>query len=141
MGYDLHVTRAEDWFDSENFPIHMDEWLSLVESDPEMRLDGYTEVVVPGEGVILRNEKDGIAVWTAWSKNGVDGNCAWFFYSDGEISVKNPDAEIRVKMFKIAKMLNAMVKGDDGENYDEQGESDWVPTKPKVKKPWWRLGK
>ena len=39
MGYDLHVTRADDWTESESSPITLNEWLAYVEEDPEMRLD------------------------------------------------------------------------------------------------------
>ena len=29
MGYELHITRAEEWLDSESTPISQDEWLRV----------------------------------------------------------------------------------------------------------------
>lgn len=46
---------------------------------------------------------------------------AWFDYRDGCIVVKNPDEEIRRKMYFIASALGALVQGDEGERYDESG--------------------
>lgn len=126
MGYDLHITRADYWYDNEKNPITTNEWLSYVSSDPDMRLDGYAETDIPGDGV-LRVENEGIAVWTAWSKNGIEGSLSWFYHQSGEIQVANPDAEIRIKMYKIAKLLNAKLIGDDHETYNEFGESDHTP--------------
>ena len=42
MGYDVHITRKENWFDDEP-QIDIDGWRDLVASDEEMRLDGYAE--------------------------------------------------------------------------------------------------
>lgn len=39
MGVEFHITRAECWFDSESNPISSDEWLALVEQDPELKIN------------------------------------------------------------------------------------------------------
>jgi hypothetical protein len=39
----------------------------------------------------------------------------------GDIVVKNPDKEIRVKMYQIAQKLGAKVQGDERELYDIKG--------------------
>ena len=122
MGYDLHITRKEDWCDKDN-DISFDEWMSVVAADPEMRLDGYAEARLP-DGKLLRTESPGLAVWTAWSHHGEDGNMAWFDIWKGNIEVKNPDEEVRRKMWRLAQVLKARVQGDDGECYDELGNSD-----------------
>ncbi len=122
MGYDIHITRADEWFDSQSESITMDEWIAYIQSDPEMRLDGYAEATTP-EGDTIRIESEGLAVWTAYSGHGVAGNMAWIDVFNGRITVKNPDREIRQKMFAIATKLNARVQGDDGELYDKTGES------------------
>ena len=36
MGYDVHITRAESWEESEGTPIPMEDWKRLVEEDPEL---------------------------------------------------------------------------------------------------------
>jgi len=138
MGYDLHITRAQDWSESETFPIALEEWLAYIASDPEMRLDNVAEVEVDGQ--VLRLESAGIAVWTAFSGHGVGGNMAWFYYSDGQVQVKSPNREILGKMLRIAKQLAAKVQGDDDEEYsrveDLPLEND---TQSAPRRPWWRL--
>jgi hypothetical protein len=122
MGYDIHITRASHWSESPDQPITLDEWIAYVKSDKEMRLDNRAEATTTS-GERLALESPGIAVWTAWGKNGIDGNFAWFYYSDGEITVKNPDRAILRKMFTIATALRARVQGDDGEIYDANGNA------------------
>jgi hypothetical protein len=86
-----------------------------------MRLDGAAEAATPN-GEKIKVENEGLAVWTKWSKHGRDGNMAWFYYFDGEVTVKNPDKEIFGKMFRIALKLGARLQGDEGEFYDARGE-------------------
>jgi hypothetical protein len=59
MGYDVHITRAEDWTESESAPIGLDEWLRYVAGDHEMRLDNFAETEVGGDDV-LRYENYGL---------------------------------------------------------------------------------
>ena len=115
MGYDIHITRADDWTESRTSPITLNEWTNYITSDPEMRLDNLAELNIEGSVVFYENE--GLAVWTAYSGHGVDGNMAWFDYSEGRVVVKNPDEEIVGKMKQIAEALNARVIGEEGEMY------------------------
>ena len=116
MGYDLHITRANEWFEACESPIELQEWLAYIESDDEMRLDGFSEAKVKGK-VVLRYENEGLAVWTAYSQLSEDGTGAWFDYQNGCIVVKNPDEEMIAKMKAIAAHFTARVIGDDGEEY------------------------
>jgi hypothetical protein len=116
LGYDVHITRADDWSESETAPITLEEWLAYVRSDPEMRLDGNASATSPA-GDTLTYESEGLAVWTAYSQHEQDGNMAWFDHRGGEIVVKNPDPEILDKMCSIARALRARVQGDEGEPY------------------------
>jgi hypothetical protein len=120
MGYDGHITRAAAWTDSESAPIMLDEWLAYVQSDPEMRLDGFTEIPLP-DGRILRTEIAGLSVWTGYSRDGQDPNRACFEWIRGEIVVKDPDLEILRKMHAIARRLGARVQGEDGTFYGPNG--------------------
>ena len=115
MGYDLHITRADNWYDSGADSIALDEWAAYVAADPEMRMNNFAEAEVDGQ--ILRVENDGLAVWTAYSGHGKDGNMAWFDYRRGQIVVKNPDDDIITKMKRIATHFQAKVVGDEGELY------------------------
>ncbi len=52
------------------------------------------------------------------------GSCRYFFYSDGQISVKKPTREVLLRMCDLAKILNAKVIGETGEVYDDTGTPD-----------------
>jgi hypothetical protein len=132
MGYDVHITRAESWLDASTRPILLVEWVAYVRSDPEMRLDGQAEAQA-SQGT-LTYENPGIAVWTAYSQDGVDDNHAWFDLRNGCVTVKNPDAEILGKMSRIAVQLGARVQGDEGEDYGLEG----LPIEGEAKGPWWK---
>jgi hypothetical protein len=115
MSYEVRITRAEHWSESEKAPITLAEWMAYVAQDPEMRLDGFAECEV--EGSTLRVESDGLAVWTRYSGNGVGGNMAWFDHHKGQVVVASPDHEILEKMRQIARYFKARVMGDEGELY------------------------
>jgi hypothetical protein len=120
MGYDAHITRAQDWTESHDHPITLDEWKAYLRSDREMRLDHRARATT-SSGETITTESPGLAVWVAWNQDGVGGGHAWFSYDDGAITVKDPDRDILRKMFRIAVALNGRVQGDDGENYDANG--------------------
>lgn len=115
MGYEVHITRADEWIESRSSPITLDEWTSYVASDPEMRIDNHAALTLKGD--VLSYENEGLAVWTAYSGHEADANMAWFDYNEGRIVVKNPDEEILAKIKQIAEALNARVIGDEGEMY------------------------
>jgi len=121
MGYEIHVTRKENWFDEDGPAISIEEWSKLVASDSEMRMDGFAEATTP-DGSTLRVENDGLAVWMAYSGHDESGNMAWFRFGGGNIIVKNPDMEILKKTWQIAQQLSAKVQGDDCELYDKNGD-------------------
>ena len=128
MGYDLHITRRSFWPLRDN-DITLDEWLAVVANDPEMRLDSFAEAPLP-DGQVLRTEDPTLAVWTAHPRHGVDGFMAWMWLSDGNIDAKNPDEEVRRKLWRLAQALNARVQGDDGEFYNEFGEGAYEELPP-----------
>jgi hypothetical protein len=132
MGYDLHITRKENWFDEDDSnEIRLSEWIGYIKVDTEMRLDNQASATTDnGDNVTYKN--NGLAVWTSYSKNGLDDNYAWFDLRTGNLTVKNPDDEIKNKMIDIADRLNAKVQGDDGETYDSK-------ITPKDKRPWWKV--
>ena len=99
MGYDLHITRAEDWANNTGHTITADEWLKIVAEDSELRLAGYNGPY--------------FALWTGPSKY----PDPWLDWMDGNIYSKNPDKASVQKMLQIAAQLRARVQGDDGEIY------------------------
>ena len=102
-GYDLYITRATDWTQSKKTPVTVEEWVRYVKSDSAFRL------VQPQDP--KDQPKD--AIWTD-PKNKQE---CYFYYSDGEISVKDPDERIIAEMKKVALKLKAKVVVDDGEEY------------------------
>jgi hypothetical protein len=102
--------------------ISFGEWTQILEDDKEMRLDGFAEATTTN-GDRIRVESQGLSVWTQYSGNGLNGNYAWFDYSQGKIVCKNPDDEIINKMLDIADRLNAKVQGDEGEIYERSPDN------------------
>jgi hypothetical protein len=144
MGYELHITRRENWIDEDvSKMITLEEWKNYIANDSEMRLDGYAEATTSnGESVNCSSE--GLAVWMGYSKNHIDGNYAWFDYNSGNIDVKNPDPEIIGKMLQIALKLEATVQGDDGEMYgrnthEPASQSSSSSPEKETKKRRWKL--
>lgn len=136
MAYDIHITRRQRWSDKEGDEISLPEWLDLVRTDPELRLDGYEETDLTS-GDLIRLEDSSMAVWLKYSKHGVDGRLAWFCHSSGNVMTKGADEEVIRKMWELADLLSAKVQGDDGELYGKDGK-EIVPLAPAAK-PWWRV--
>lgn len=110
MGWEVHMTRADDWSQSAQRPITADEWLAVVAADPELRI----------------NEANGpyLAVWS--------GPCSypdggWFEWADGCVSTKHPDRAVLGKILHLAARLGARVQGDDGEEYTDPSQ---LPEEP-----------
>jgi hypothetical protein len=99
MGYDLHITRAEDWANNQGSEIPADEWLAVVHDDPELKLD-------PPNGSYS-------VLWSGDSS--VDA--PWLDWFEGNIYTTNPDRAMLAKMLQIAAFLRARVQGDKGEIY------------------------
>ncbi|MBK8912383.1 MAG: hypothetical protein IPM61_13760 [Chlorobi bacterium] len=93
-------------------PILLEEWLSIVESDPELQ---------PDYGIGDNPEVPTGAIWIADPEHNVDGYQRFFWYSNIQknINTKNVESEeVITKMREIANKLNAHVIG-------EEGEEDW----------------
>ncbi len=120
MGYDVRITRKQDWWDDNGPEIGLAEWIAVVKADREMRLDGFAETSV-GDGQTLRIENPGLSVWMSYSGHGKNGNMARFDFRNGDVVVKNPDAEILQKMWSLAQALSARVQGEEGELYGASG--------------------
>jgi len=50
MGYDLHITRRDDWSD-QGHDITSDEWLKLIAADPELTLTPATALLACGRRI------------------------------------------------------------------------------------------
>ncbi len=106
MGYNVYVTRAENWSDGNSAPIAPEEWLAAVAAGPGLRLE-------PDSG-------DYFAVW-----EGADAppGGGWFDWSEGNVFTSSPDRPIVAKMLELAALLGAKVQGEDGKVY--ASPADW----------------
>jgi hypothetical protein len=117
MGYDLHITQKKNWdgWEDEHGPeISFDEWMVVVNADPELHLEGYVDIRLPDRSTF----RQPLAAWTAHSRYGEPGGTSALGLSHGNVTAKNPDREFRCKMWRLAQILKAKVQGDDGEFYD-----------------------
>ena len=113
MGYEVHITRKQEWSDPDGPRISADEWREYVASDRELVMTGIAEAETP-EGIIQIKDPL-LAEWRAHPR----AEQVWISYFEGNLSIKNPDEECLAKMRRIAKALDARVQGDDGEFYDD----------------------
>jgi hypothetical protein len=117
MGYDLHITRKQNWdgFEDEHGPeISPDEWMAVVDADPELRVEGYENRRLPDKSIV----REPLVAWTAYSRYRADDPGPALGLWRGNLEAKNPDREFRRKMWRLAQALKAKVRGDDGEFYD-----------------------
>ena len=98
MGYDLHITRREQWSD-EGDDIPFEEFVSHVRGDCEFKYPGQ----MGDDSADWHSPKSSYESWLCWA--------------DGQIYTKNPEAEFVDKMVAVARALRAKVQGDDGEVY------------------------
>jgi hypothetical protein len=101
MGWEIHITRAEYWPDSQKQPISSEEWLALVKADPELIVD----------------PRDNGPCFALWLAHWVGDDHPWFDWFKGAINTKYPDRKTLGKALEIARHFGARVQEDDGEEY------------------------
>jgi hypothetical protein len=130
MPYQLHITRASDWVNSNELPITISEWLKLVRTDSEL----------------VQDSRYG-SHFVRWL--GSTDRARWLEWSEGRINTAYPDGALLKKLVAIAERLGAKVQGDGGEVYsgeepvDEWLEDNILPFTPRTvvvtrRLPWWR---
>lgn len=118
MGWEMHITRAESWSDSETQPIGSEEWVQLVNHDEELAFD--------------RRNGEFHAIWKGQET-------CWLEWNDGEICSKSPTQPLYEKMLEIATALNAHLRDDDDRPYLLPGDllnPSWA--RPATKTSWWQ---
>jgi hypothetical protein len=115
MGYDLYITRRSCLDDDSGTEISKEEWLDIVEHDPDLEI--FEEKGYPSGEVVRMGRRDKAGTCTA---------ARYFTYRDGDISVKNPCREVLTKMVEIADEIAARVFGERNEIYSKEG----VPDRP-----------
>lgn len=124
MGWELHIVRTENWFDSASNPITSEEWVQLIDNDEELSID-------------KRNGD----YFTRWSNHQAHDE-SWLDWDDGRIYSKQPEEALYWKMLQIAKNLGAVVVDDDDRKYllpSDLKNPSWANTLTDNKKtPLWR---
>ncbi|XVV10334.1 hypothetical protein ACQP2X_36625 [Actinoplanes sp. CA-131856] len=108
MGYELHITRAFDWAESERFPILGAEVEALVGAEPDLSF-------VPGA-----SGRPDVGHVVGDSEH-------WLFFWQGRLSIKHPEPYFVRRMVELGERLDAWVTGDDSAVYGWNGEEvlDW----------------
>ncbi|ULO08496.1 hypothetical protein H1230_06730 [Paenibacillus sp. 19GGS1-52] len=109
MAYEVHIRRKD-----EANPLTMKDWLNYVEKDKELTYTNHVEITLPN-GMTMGMSGEGMAVW----KTEVEGEeyKITFTFRDEEISARYVDDFQIEKMKVIANKLNAVVVGDEDEEY------------------------
>ena len=113
MSIYVSITRRSDPLADEGPSISAEEWLAVVDADPELRQPAEEEL----ESALLGDD-DIPAVWFH-----PDGHTTWFVLTDGNVEVKNPDAALLHKMATVADTLDAHLISETGERFDSSGQS------------------
>lgn len=137
MSYSVHITRRGQWSEQGGPDITLDEWVMLVQSDPDMRLGGSRQWK-DDHGKKMSDAPQGLASWQAYSRNQSGGQPVWFEFVSGNVQVINPDQEVMGKMWQLAQKLGARIQGDDGACFDAQG-NEIPPDSTMPAKPWWKF--
>lgn len=141
MGYNLYVTRKDEWFDEHGPEIGMDEWVALVNGDPLMEM--RSEAVAELEGGAQLVARD--PTMAVWLDNASEVRM-WFYLFEGNVVGKNPQPAALAKMHAISEVLDARLLGDEGEMYNASGtasylEFDTLQTHRAgtTVRPWWKF--
>jgi hypothetical protein len=106
MGYDLHITRAIRFYESDRFPILDAEVVAAVHAAPDL--------VTPPDAP----RHPGFC-YVFWSSSASD---EYLLFHNGRLSTKNPSESFKRRMIELAEHLDAWVIGDDAELYERDGE-------------------
>lgn len=113
MTYGLHIERET--------PIELDEWEAVVAASPELRLDEQPHTVsnpATGQQITIRGQVGAAAMV-------IEGQWVKVFnWRRGKVSFNAPLITssldpVLAEALKIAGLLSAVVRGDEGETYDE----------------------
>lgn len=103
---EFHITRVDDWAESQIDPILAESWVRVVTTDPELTVGGRMTVSVHGR--LLREIE--FVRWTSPT----DGSITALHYDRGRISVTDPSIEALEKLKSVAQRLGAFVVDGNG---------------------------
>lgn len=106
MSYDAHISRAPDWAISDEVQIPLEEWSAVALS-----------------AGLIPTRQAGLFYAHDSRESGDDASFEWF---EGAITVRAPDQVTLGRMVEIAELLDAVVQGDDGEEYSVTDEGEII---------------
>ncbi|WP_037287722.1 hypothetical protein [Saccharibacillus sacchari] len=109
MAYEIHIERK----DEEN-SITMEEWENYIENDNELEATDHIEIELPN-GMTIGMSGEGMAVWKKTIED--EEIAVTFTFREGEVSARYLNDNQIEKMKDIATKLQAIVVGDEGEEY------------------------
>lgn len=123
MGYDLYVTRKEDWSDAEGQDITLDDWTGYLALDQSLQIDPVRSAEVDPR-VASGAKEASHACWTEWPDREPGLREAWIWLERGNLVSTDADIRFRQKLFLIADGLGARLMGEGGEVYNSSGEAE-----------------
>lgn len=123
MGYDLYITRKEDWSDVDGQDITFDDWIAYVTSDKSLRIDAARAAAADPRVASGAKEPSHVA-WVDWPDREAGQREAWIWLERGNLVAADADLPFRQKLFLIAVAMNARLMGEDGEVYNSIGEPE-----------------
>ncbi|MEU8945329.1 hypothetical protein [Streptomyces sp. NPDC048489] len=106
MGYELHMTRASHWLDSEECPITLHEWIEFGRGSVALQEEGYLDL-------------DSVGRQPLFTWRGADDVTVGFHWFEGRVTSSGahvPGVDL-VGLAGLAAELAAYLIGDDGEQY------------------------
>lgn len=117
MGYEIHITRAEDWLEDDK-PITIEEVEEVFDKLPK----GFS---IDRSGVVTAMTPDGhrisaeVGPYVQYHNENDDSIVCIYFLSDGP-SFKVRDEKQILPILELAEALNAKVQGDELEVYTRE---------------------
>jgi hypothetical protein len=122
MGYNLHISRRDEWGNPVPNDITYADWKRLADADPDFEVCGHASWVVnavlieedgpepsPREEVVESYDCYGLLTSSSYPS---------FDYHGGRVVVRGPDDAVTArKIVEVAAKLGAVVQGDEGEYY------------------------
>ncbi|MEH0929382.1 hypothetical protein [Micromonospora sp. CPCC 205558] len=108
MGYEIHVSRTEEHYDSAENPIELEDWLSYADASPSLSVGGWLGWDEDRQPIYLHTCADDSVVSLTWFEGGID--IKGYFSSDPYR-----------KFGSLAENFGATIHGDDGGRYTATG--------------------
>ncbi|WP_147339413.1 hypothetical protein [Actinomadura spongiicola] len=111
VGYDFHITRANSWFDSEQYPITLEEWESFARGNQSLELELDSSITFTNFGTLN--------IYALKCDPSRDVTLSWYDFRIEVTGIQDIEA-IRACVI-LAEALQANFLGDEGEKYLPDG--------------------